>query len=114
MNWRKNAWKIATAIIVVFIIFNPETVELALFIDAIGLDMFFLLIEVQLIAIFSVFFNNRIKPTLDHINFLRAHFAGLSWRGIRQEPESLLWVIPSQATIMFMLVFSCAISIAII
>ena len=41
MNIKNKIWKYATAAIVILIMLNPEFAELALFIDAIGLEMFF-------------------------------------------------------------------------
>ncbi|MCK5902721.1 MAG: hypothetical protein KAG28_06180 [Cocleimonas sp.] len=41
-------------LIFLFIIFNPEVTELALFIDAVGLEIFFMLVEVQIIVAFGL------------------------------------------------------------
>ena len=113
MNLKNKAWKYATAITVVLIILNPEMVNLALFIDAVGLEMFLMLLEVQVLAILGAFLTTKIKPILAYIkNFQVYHFLGFSWRKIRKEPESLMFVAPSQATLMHFLVFSAAISIA--
>ena len=61
MNIKNKIWKYATAAIVILIMLNPEFAELALFIDAIGLEMFFMLIEVQFIAITGALLNTKIK-----------------------------------------------------
>ncbi|MCU7941511.1 MAG: hypothetical protein KZQ87_02430 [Candidatus Thiodiazotropha sp. (ex Cardiolucina cf. quadrata)] len=50
LKMRSKAWKYATTIVVVFIIFNPEMIELALFIDAIGLELFLMLFEMQMLV----------------------------------------------------------------
>jgi hypothetical protein len=52
MNWKRGYWGYSTAIIVALIAFNPEMIHLATFIDAVGLELVILLIEVQVIAIF--------------------------------------------------------------
>ena len=70
MNWKKKTWKYATAFLVIMLAFNPGTVELALFIDAIGLDMLLLLFEVQIVAIIIFIFEISIKPMLTRVNTL--------------------------------------------
>lgn len=101
MNFKNRLWKIATVFIVLFIAVNPEMVELALFIDAIGLEMFVMLVEVQLIAIISLFYQSRIKPAVNYIQHV--------W--LRRKPTHLTLVIPSPALLMNMLVVSAFIGI---
>jgi len=43
---------------------NPEFIVMSGFIDAIGLEMFSLLIEVQIISVVGYYFQNWIKPVL--------------------------------------------------
>jgi len=40
VKWKSKLWKYATAFIVVLIILNPEIIELALFVDAVGRKCF--------------------------------------------------------------------------
>ena len=51
MNWRSRTIKFITVLIVILFILNPETTKLAIFIDAVGLEMMLLLFEVQLLTI---------------------------------------------------------------
>ena len=114
MNWKNKAWKYATAFVVVLIIFNPEMVGFALFIDAVGLEMFLMLLEIQVLAILGAFFSIRIKSFFSYIRYLcTRHALTFSWKNIEGKPETLMLVVPSPATLMHMLVFSAAIGIAL-
>ncbi len=74
MNWKKSTWKIATFLVVGFLIFNPELVVFGMFIDAVGLDLFLLLLEVQVVALFGYYFQNWIKPAINLIKgFIQKH-----------------------------------------
>lgn len=105
MNRKNKIWKFATVFVVAFIILNPEMLELAFFIDAVGLEIFLMLLEIQLLAILSAFIDTKIKPTFKNIKY--------SWSRIKTAPESLILVMPGPVFIMHMLVFSAAISLAL-
>ncbi len=64
MKIRDCFWKILTLIIIGFLMLNPEFIIMSSFIDAVGLEMFSLLIEVQIITVVGYYFNNWIKPVL--------------------------------------------------
>ena len=51
--WRKRFWTFLTVLVVVFLATNPEMRLLVPVLDAIGLDVFLLLVEVQFIALLS-------------------------------------------------------------
>lgn len=102
-KWKDKAWKIATVIIVAIIIINPEVAELALFIDAVGLEMFFTLIEMQIFITFGLFYS-KIKMILGQIKDILKE--KMAWRVYQKNPQYLLLVIPSQAVLMYLLVFS--------
>ena len=70
MDWKKSTWKIATFLVVSFLIFNPELVLFGMFIDAVGLDLFLLLLEVQVVALFGCYFQNWIKPAFSLVKRL--------------------------------------------
>ena len=57
-------WKVLTLIIIGLLMLNPEFIIMSSFIDAIGLEMFSLLIEVQIISVVGFYFHNWIKPVL--------------------------------------------------
>lgn len=112
VNRKNTVWKFASAFVVMFLVLNPEMVHLAIFIDAIGLQMFLMLLDVQVLAILGAIVNTKIKPILAYARHLCAHhFLTFSWRNIKEKAESLMLVAPSQATIMCMLAFSAAIGI---
>ena len=112
MSWKEKAWKYATALTVAVIILNPEMAKIALFIDAVGLKMFILLLEVQIIAVFGPFFNTRIKPIYIYTkNLIIRHTPIPSWATIKNEPSMLVLSVPSPAFLMHLLVLSVAVSI---
>ena len=112
MNWKNKIWKYLTAFIVVLIILNPEMAQLAFFIDAVGLEVFLMLLEIQFLALLGMFFNTRIKPIFSSIvNLYSRYFLIFSWENIKEEPENVLLAVPSPATLMHMLVFLAAVGI---
>ena len=64
MKIRDWFWKILTLIIIGLLMLNPEFIVMSSFIDAVGLEMFSLLIEVQIISVVGYYFQNWIKPIL--------------------------------------------------
>lgn len=109
MNWKNKIWKYLTAFVVLFFILNPEFAQLGLFIDAIGLEMFLMLLEVQFLALLGVFFNTKIKPIFSYIKkSYSQHFMIFSLSDIKEKPESLMLAVPSSATLMHVLVLSFA------
>ena len=107
MKIKDKIWKYATAAIVILIMLNPEFAELALFIDAIGLEMFFMLIEFQFIAIIAALLNTKIKPIYNYLAalYLKNSPVG-SWGLIKNEPALILSSIPGPAFVMNLLVIS--------
>jgi hypothetical protein len=114
MNRSSTLWKYVTLFIVTLLVFNPEFAELALFIDAIGLEMFLMLMEIQAATILGLLFSNKIKPLFDSV---RRYFSGWfvisSWRTTLQDPKLLVLKVPSQAMLMHLLVLSSAMSMAL-
>ena len=107
MNIKNKIWKYATAAIVILIMLNPEFAELALFIDAIGLEMFFMLIEVQFIAVTGAILNTKIKPIYNYLRVLYLKNSPVgSWSLIKNEPALILSSIPGPAFVMNLLVIS--------
>ena len=114
MKLKSKIWKYLTAFVVLLIILNPEMVQLALFIDAIGLEMFLMLLEVQILAVVSVFFNNKIKPLLNFIKcFYVNYIPSVTLKNIKETPEGLALASQSPAILMCLLVFSAAIGMAL-
>ena len=62
MNPPKTLSKILALLTVCFLLSNPEWLALGLFIDAIGLEMFVMLLQAQVISIVSYYFNVWFKP----------------------------------------------------
>jgi len=70
MKWKNNTWRYATAFVVTLILLNPEMADLALFIDAAGLDLILLLLEVQILAISGALLNTFVNPCFKKIKRL--------------------------------------------
>jgi hypothetical protein len=114
VNWKNKVWKYATAVVVGLIILNPELVELALFIDVIGLEVFLMLLEIQVAAILGVLFNTRIKSILAYIKrILSKQVQGISWKDILENPKCLLLVVPDETALMHTLVFSAILAVVL-
>lgn len=114
VNFRNKVWQYVTALVVLLIILNPEMAELALFIDAIGLEMFLMLLKVQVITILSGLFNSKIKPGCIYVKHLcLSHLPIDLWKNIIEKPENLWLAVPSPAMLMNTLVITAAIGIAL-
>ena len=112
VNWKTRAWKYATVLIVTLVILNPEMAGLALFIDAVGLDLFIMLLQIQVLAIVGTFFNTKIKPTLTLlVNFYIRHCPNVAWAQIKKEPKNIMLLAPGPASLMYILVFLAITSI---
>jgi hypothetical protein len=112
MKLKDKVWSYATVAVVLLVILNPEMAELALFIDAVGLEMFLMLLEVQVVVIFSVFFNSKIKPAFIYVKNISLRFLPIiSWNTIKERPDSLLLAVPSPAMLMNALVMLTLMSI---
>jgi hypothetical protein len=108
---KDKAWKYATAVVVVLIVFNPEVIELALFIDAVGLEMFLMLFEVQVLMIIGALLNNIIKPAVSSLKHsIKKYLLFDHIRKLKAGTESLIVSTPSEATLMHLLVVSAIIS----
>ena len=58
-NFRRRLWKVLTLFAVMLLALNPEMFQLALFVDAVGLDLLILLFELQALAIVGGLFLGR-------------------------------------------------------
>lgn len=110
-KWKIKAWKVATAVVVAIIIINPEVAGLALFIDAVGLEMFFMLLEVQILVVFGMF-HAKLSMYFLYVKDLFSYlFSKKMWLNIKKKPENLQLLVPSQATMMSLLVCSAFVDI---
>jgi hypothetical protein len=98
MNFKKWIWKALTMLAICLFLTNPEFWSLALFIDVVGLDLFLMLIQVQVVALSGYYFQNWIKPALKPFNkvLLKAdpYFFIPTREAIRQYPLILCHAVP--------------------
>ncbi|QYJ84468.1 hypothetical protein K0H80_14570 [Shewanella aegiceratis] len=91
-------WKLFTLVFIGFLLVNSELVGLAMFIDVIGLDLFLMLLEVQLIAVFGFYFNSWFKPILlpiyKKIQKLDPYFFIPKYQHVKQLPALFCHAIP--------------------
>lgn len=93
--------------VVVFVILNPEMVQLALFIDAIGLEMFLLLFEMQLLILLVAIRDKLFNPIYIWLRFFGNKRCFIdTWISIGNNPKALILALPSQAAVMHALVLS--------
>lgn len=111
MNWENNTRKYVTAFVVLLLVLNPETAQLAFFIDAVGLEMILLLFEIQLLAIGIFLYGRTIKPLLTWVG-ITLHPLWQTGSNIKRNPKTLVLMVPSQAAVMHMLVLSAGIAVA--
>lgn len=64
MKIKTWVFKLVTILTISLLLLSPELAPLTLFIDTIGLDLFFLLIEVQIVAVIGNLLNIWFKPIL--------------------------------------------------
>jgi hypothetical protein len=64
MKLKNKSWKIAAFLTVCFLVSNPELMAFGLFIDAVGLELFVLLLEAQVIAVTGYYFTTWFKPVI--------------------------------------------------
>lgn len=96
---KKTVWALAFVLAVLIFLFSPFVgFELIFFIDAIGLDMFAMLIEVQLLVTFGLFFD-RVKTIFGNINrqMMRwdSNYFIPEMRTIREFPPIIIHAVPS-------------------
>jgi hypothetical protein len=114
MNWKTSLWKLATAIVVAVTIFNPETTEFALVVNTLGLDVFFMLLEIQVLVMLGAFAGTTIRPLAACVGqFYKQCILALSDKNIRLHPQGLLFTAPGPAGLMYVLVLSAAMGVAL-
>lgn len=95
---KKWFWKILTLVFISFLVINPELMALAVFIDAIGLEMFLMLLEVQLIAVFGYYFNTWLKPLFlpiyHKLQRVDPYFFIPTYRHVKSCPALLCHAVP--------------------
>lgn len=101
---KKNKWRLATFLLATLLLLSlhPEVRVLGMFIEVLGLDIYILLIETQLLLIAGTFHRHRIKPALIAVNafFERADsFYFIPSRAlIRTYPPIVLHMVPFLVT----------------
>jgi hypothetical protein len=109
VNWKSKVWKYATAFIVVLIILNPEMAELALIIDAVGLELFLMLLEVQVIALAGALFHTRVKPITILAKRVWSKLINIvDWENAKVGIEGMMLAVSAPVIIMNLLVVSAA------
>ena len=104
MHWKNKVLKTITISIVLFLFLNPELIELAIFIDMVGIEMYLFLLEAQVLAIYAVFLNKLLPLKL----------VSYSWNRLKFDSSKLLFIVPSQATLMHSIVCVSIISMFIL
>lgn len=104
MKTKISVKQFITALIVVVLLLNIETVELALFLNTMGIDVVLLLIEVQLAALLVASYHCTIKPVANFFLGFSAHpFILPTGSTIKNYPGAIAFMVPPGAIIMFLL-----------
>lgn len=102
MKFGRLGLLLATLIVVVFAL-NPETLELALFINAVGFDMYVLLLEIQILAAVGLLLQFYLTPVFRFfLGFSMHTFIIPSWGQIKHDPASIAFAFPPGAILVFL------------
>lgn len=88
----------------VILLLNIETLELAVFMQAVGVDVFVLLLELQLLAAGGLVLRQVLHPFFGFfLGFSMHPYITPNWRRLRRDPASLGFAFPPGALMMFAL-----------
>ncbi|MDH5545315.1 MAG: hypothetical protein OEZ43_06960 [Gammaproteobacteria bacterium] len=113
MRTGKKSWlgSILGFVVIAFFATNPETLELALFINSVGFDIYIMLLELQLLAIGGFVLRFGLKPIVDFfLGFSIVPFFVPTWEELKRNPVSVGYALPTGAVLMvgFMVLFVVA------
>jgi hypothetical protein len=112
MNFKNKVWKYITGLVLLLIILNPEMAQFALFIDAMGLETFLMLLEVQILAIFGGFYISKIKPVFIYLrNIYLKYLPFHLWTHFREKSKNPMLIAQYPGILMNVLVISTIIGI---
>lgn len=104
---KRKTIQVLTALIVMFLVLNPETIHMALFIDTVGLDLLLMLFEVQIVYLAILIYSITFKPFVTRVSlWLKPRSENLSF--LRKEANAWVLAFPDAATIMHLLVLTAA------
>ncbi len=99
-----NAKRWIGVLVFVILLLNIETLELAVFIQALGFDVFVLLLELQLLAVGGLVLRYAVRPFFAFfLGFSMHPFIAPDWRCLRHDPASLGFAFPPGAVMMLAL-----------
>jgi len=100
-----------SVVLITLLMLNPETVHIALLIDGVGLEVIFILMQLQLVAVYGYVLKKYIRPLLKIISGFRPYsFYIPHWSSILKQPSLVGFALPSVAAGMSLLVLSCMLS----
>jgi hypothetical protein len=85
---------------------NPELASLGLFIDAVGLDLFIILVQLQILALLSGYCQTMLRRVSGWLNYLSNCNQLLAISGLRKEFFILFFTPSAPAVIMQVMVIS--------
>lgn len=106
-EWRNRIWKYLTALVVLLLILNPEFLDLAIFIDAVGLEAYFTLLATHLVLLWRSFYSKFLRPILQIIgSCVKFYVPSLINQRDDESRISILFSTAAPALTMCFLVFS--------
>lgn len=112
MNKQNKTWTVASSIVVLTLItfVMPEVLALGLFIDFVGLELFVLLLQVQLMAVISSFYRTHIKTALaltgSWLSKVDPLFFIPNRESIKRYPPLIFHAIPGLVAFHWLVIFS--------
>ena len=112
MELKSKAWKIGAAVTVSIFALDPELIGLALIIDAMGLDLFLLLLEIQTVTLISVYLNSSLKRVFNKAKVtLQPLYSVLNSRRLTKHSNHHILATPGEMTLMHGLAISAFVGI---
>jgi len=113
MNWKNTICRYVTFMVVVLFLLNPEMASLGLFIDAVGLDLFIMLMQLQVLALLSGYYQYFLKKLSGWYHCLCKNNQ-LSVMPALQKEFSILFFTMSAPAVTMQLMVVCVISITLV
>jgi len=112
MNWKNKIWRYVTFMVVVLFLLNPEMASLGLFIDAVGLDLFIMLMQLQILALLSGYYQYFLKRLSGWYNCLCKNNQLAVMSALKKE-FSILFLTMSAPAVAMQAMVVCVISITL-
>lgn len=106
MNKNQGFWRVLTFFVVLLLALNPESMMLAAFIDAVGIEMLLYLLEAQIAVLFITGLRGYLKPFLYSLPLWRLSPWVPNSAFLQQHPGTWRYLFPSAVALLHALVLT--------